>query len=81
MKNYRIIKMLLMLSGDIEQNPGPTHFEKDYMLMTQNCRGLNNNAKLLQLLRDKNRLVKNKRYILALQETYLVESNASSTMN
>jgi hypothetical protein len=50
-------------------------FEKDLLLLTQNCRGLNNRAKLQHIMTNKNKLVKGKRFVLALQETYLVEEN------
>ncbi len=73
--NLLVIKMRLLLSGDIEMNPGPNFFDRDLLLLTQNCRGLNNRNKLRQLMVDKNNLVKGKCYILALQETYLVEDS------
>jgi len=72
---YDSIQLKLLLSGDIEQNPGPMSFEKDLLLLTQNCRGLNNRAKLQHIMTNKNKLVKGKRFVLALQETYLVEEN------
>ncbi len=46
--------------------------------MTQNCRGLNNTSKLKQIMSHKNRLVKRDFYILATQETYLIDE---STVN
>jgi len=44
--------------------------------MTQNCRGLNDRAKLRQILKNKNVKVKNKLFILALQETYLTNDQS-----
>jgi len=40
--------------------------------MSQNCRGLNDRQKFSYLLKNKNSKTKNKVFILALQETYLV---------
>jgi hypothetical protein len=72
--------LLILLGGDIEVNPGPNVNLKAHnlMLLTQNCRGLNDYAKLKQLMRDKNRILKgsNNRYILALQETYLIDETS-----
>jgi exonuclease III len=71
------IQMLLMLCGDIETNPGPSS-TKNLMLLMQNCRGLNSNVKLKQIMKEKSRLVKTNPFILALQETYLVEEGPIS---
>ena len=64
--------LVLMLSGDIEVNPGP---EKT-TLITQNCRGLKKETKIRQLI---NRIYKsnyNSNFlIVALQETHLDNSN------
>jgi len=76
LKNNHIgLVPLLLLSGDVEVNPGPNS-EYDMVLLTQNCRGLNNNAKLQFMMREKAKIVKNKRYILALQETYLIDDTS-----
>jgi hypothetical protein len=66
------LRLLLIQSGDIETNPGPFPCDKNLILLSQNCRGLNNSTKLKQLLQRKNDLVKNDLYVLALQETYLI---------
>ena len=62
---------LLLLSGDVEKNPGP-----EVTLVTQNCRGLKKETKFRQLL---NSLYKthrsNTNVIIALQETHLDKSN------
>ncbi len=54
--------------------PGP--LSHDIIVMTQNCRGLNDRAKLRQILKNKNVKVKNKLFILALQETYLMNDQS-----
>jgi hypothetical protein len=43
--------------------------------MSQNCRGLNYSKKLKSILNAKNQKVKSKNYVLALQETFLVNDN------
>ncbi len=40
--------------------------------MTQNCRGLNDPNKLQMLLKNKNKIFRGERFVLALQETYLM---------
>ena len=42
-----------MLCGDVKKNPGPS--DSEIMLMTQNCRRLNNINKLRQLIENKNK--------------------------
>jgi hypothetical protein len=74
-KNYSMQKLLL-LGGDIEENPGPKENKVELILMTQNCRGLKEPNKLRYLLRNKKKLVKNEKFILALQETYLMNDNS-----
>jgi hypothetical protein len=78
---FRRDEKLILLGGDIETNPGPRLIANgrdvhNLMLLTQNCRGLNNNVKLKQLMKDKNRLVNGNLYILALQETYLTDETS-----
>ncbi len=60
--NHEGILILQILGGDIELNPGP--LSHDIIVMTQNCRGLNDRAKLRQILTNKNVKVKNKRHTL-----------------
>jgi len=71
--NHLGIYLLMLLSGDIELNPGPFLNNKKLILMTQNCRGLNNFLKIKQIINNKNRIVKRDLFILALQETYLID--------
>jgi hypothetical protein len=61
------------LSGDIEMNPGPV--DQKYILMTQNCRGLNEPNKLRALIKNMRQKAKNEQFVLALQETYLINDN------
>ena len=56
--NHEGILILQILGGDIELNPGP--LSHDIIVMTQNCRGLNDRGKLRQILTNKNVKVKNK---------------------
>jgi hypothetical protein len=72
------IYLILLLSGDIELNPGPFLNNKKLIILTQNCRGLNNILKLKHLMSNKNRIVKNNLFILALQETYLIDDSTIS---
>jgi len=69
------IRLLLLLCGDVERNPGPSFNNKKLIILTQNCRGLNNNMKLKHLMSNKSRIVKNDHFILALQETYLIDDS------
>ncbi len=66
---------LLKLCGDVEENPGPNPTKGNLMLLTQNCRGLNDNNKLRLLLTNMTQIVGKNNYILALQETYLLNDN------
>ncbi len=68
--NHKGLLKLRLLGGDIELNPGPVLNE--ITIMSQNCRGLNDRQKFSYLLKNKNSKTKNKVFILALQETYLV---------
>ena len=65
----------MLLSGDIEENPGPV---TEALLLTLNCRGLKKQNKFKQLT---NRLYKSHNisndFIAALQETHLEISNLS----
>ncbi len=61
-------KLLLILCGDVELNPGPHNL----MLMTQNCRGLQDYNKLRSILRNKMAVMNKNKAVLALQETYLL---------
>jgi hypothetical protein len=70
--------LLILICGDVERNPGPVLNKKKLIIMTQNCRGLNNPLKLKHIIRNKNKIVKNDLYILALQETYLIDENTTS---
>jgi hypothetical protein len=56
--------------GDIDQNPGPQM--TGLVLMTLNCRGVNDMSKPRLLLNNKNKKVKGEKFIPALQETYLM---------
>jgi len=58
-----------MLCGDVKKNPGPS--DSEIMLMTQNCRRLNNINKIRQLIENKNKKIGRSKFMLALQETYL----------
>jgi hypothetical protein len=60
------ICLLLLLSGDVERNPGPFLNNKKLVILTQTCRGLNNNMKLRHLMSNKNRIVKSEHLITAL---------------
>ena len=64
----------IILSGDIEINPGPV----DVTLMTLNCRGLKKEQKIKQLI---NRIQTDHRsnLIIALQETHLEFKNLNYT--
>jgi hypothetical protein len=66
-----LLKMLLLLCGDVERNPGP----EKITLMTQNCRGLQDYNKLRMLLRSKNAVLARGGAVLALQETHLMNDN------
>jgi len=68
--------LLLLLCGDVELNPGPFLNNKKLVLMTQNCRGLNNVSKLKEIINRKKRLVKRDFFILATQETYLIDESS-----
>ncbi len=72
------LRLLLILCGDVELNPGPFLNNKKLLLLTQNCRGLNSFYKLKHLIHNKNKIVKNELFVLALQETYLIND---STIN
>jgi hypothetical protein len=61
---------LLVLGGDIDQNPGPQM--TGLVLMTLNCRGVNDMSKPRLLLNNKNKKVKGEKFIPALQETCLM---------
>jgi exonuclease III len=78
-KHYEWMVLIILMGGDIETNPGPnfdgTLNTTSLMLLTQNCRGLNSTVKMRQLLKDKNMKLKSNCYVLALQETYLVDDN------
>jgi exonuclease III len=66
---------LLLLCGDVEMNPGPMESNGKQIglkLMTQNCRGLQDQNKLRHLLKNKNAELKESKMILALQETHLM---------
>jgi hypothetical protein len=78
MNEHLGICLLLVLGGDIELNPGPFLNNKKLVVLTQNCRGLNNNLKLKHLMSNKGRIVGNNLYILALQETYLIDDSTIS---
>jgi len=64
-------KMFLLLCGDVELNPGPHKL----MLMTQNCRGLQDYNKLRSLLRNKMAVMNKNKAVLALQETHLLNDD------
>ena len=68
----------VILSGDIELNPGPgtdLNRKSDLLVITQNCRGLNEPKKLRDLLNKLYKKVKgNDSYIIMLQETMLTSS-------
>jgi exonuclease III len=66
---------LLVLSGDVELNPGPENFSCKQIgikLLTQNCRGLQDPKKVRYLLKNKNNEFKEGTVVLALQETHLM---------
>jgi len=69
------LKTLLILSGDVEKNPGPLPCNRSLLLMSQNCRGLNNLHKLKQIMMERNRKVKNDLYVMVLQESYLIDDS------
>jgi hypothetical protein len=52
---------LLTLGGDIEENPGPA--KSELILMTQNCRGLNDPNKLQLLLRNNKKNVRGDKFV------------------
>ena len=56
-RNDRYFLNILILSGDVESNPGPNPSPNPWnhriMLLTQNCRGLNDFKKLKQILYSK----------------------------
>jgi len=62
---------MLALCGDVELNPGP----QKLMLMTQNCRGLQDYNKLRLLIKSKNAIFSKERAVLALQETHLMNDD------
>lgn len=69
---YKIcLSALLMLCGDVKKNPGPSYSE--IILMTQNCRRLNNANKMRQLIGNKNKKVGMSKFMSALQENYLTQ--------
>jgi exonuclease III len=63
-----VLALLLALCGDVETNPGPDNL----ILMTQNCRGLQDYNKLRLVLKNKNAIMSKSKSILALQETHLM---------
>ena len=69
--NPFVIGMLLIRSGNVERNPGPSN--GDVMLISQNCRGLKCKDKLKQLLCRLNKIGSSSK-IIALQETHLESS-------
>ena len=71
----KVQSLLLIKGGDVELNPGPNKQKKPILLLTQNCRGLNNKEKLRQLMSSRRSQVQSNLYILALQETYLIEDS------
>jgi len=71
-------RQMLLLCGDVERNPGPFLNDKKLIILTQNCRGLNNSTKLKHLMSNKKRIVRNDHFVLALQETYLIDDSAIS---
>jgi hypothetical protein len=60
-----------MLCGDVKKNPGPS--DSEIILMTQNCRRLNNANKMRQLIGNKNKKVGMSKFMSALQENYLTQ--------
>jgi hypothetical protein len=72
----RTLKLkLLQLCGDIECNPGPCKGNPELILMTQNCRGLQDYNKMRLLLRNKNAAMNKGKLVLALQETHLMNDD------
>ena len=67
--NPLVMWLLLLLSGDVESNPGPG----DITLISQNCRGLKCKDKLKQILCRANN-IRGSSKIVALQETHLESS-------
>ena len=67
--NPLVMLLLLLLSGDVESNPGPI----DVTLISQNCRGLKCKDKLKQILFRANNIYGGSK-IIALQETHLESS-------
>ncbi|MBM3938958.1 MAG: hypothetical protein FJ333_09970, partial [Sphingomonadales bacterium] len=62
-----INRELLLISGNVERNPGP-----DFMVITQNCRGLNNPKKLNPLIKKCHKKTENSKWgLIFLQETHL----------
>ena len=69
--NERWLVDLVIRSGDVEVNPGPTKMT----LVTLNCRGLKNKEKFTQLFNRLNTFHSEPNTIIALQETHLEFNN------
>lgn len=72
----------IMLSGDVEKNPGPKHPEDPFKItiLSQNCRGLNDTTKRNLLLAQCNKLKSiNPFFVIGLQETHLTQVGTDVT--
>ena len=72
-RNSKWRRILLILSGDVEVNPGPEMTEMT--LVTLNCRGLKKENKLRQIINRVRKEHKSNCLIVALQETHIDQDN------
>ncbi len=71
LKHYNISKRLILLSHDVELNPGPNHNKQNLTICTYNVNGIKDFKKLKRVTNFLNKLPFKNNCIINLQETHL----------